>query len=61
MLPATCIYVYTGSNVPSLTTLAEQGVSGIVSLPLVLGLTLLGLFPLAMKKFAARLAKSHAV
>ena len=61
MLPATCIYVYTGSTVPSLTTLAEQGIQSILTVPLVLGLTLLGVFPLVMKKIAARWVKSRNV
>lgn len=49
MLPGTLAYVYAGSQVPDLQTLAERGVSSILSLPLLAGFVLLGLFPLAVR------------
>jgi hypothetical protein len=51
--------VYTGSAVPGLEHFAQQGIRGIVTLPLVIGLTLLGLCPLAMKKLAQRWSRSR--
>ncbi len=54
MLPATFLYTYTASKVPSLEQLAEAGVSSIITPGLLLGLTLLAFFPLAMRKLLAR-------
>jgi uncharacterized membrane protein YdjX (TVP38/TMEM64 family) len=53
MLPGTAVYVYAGSSVPSLQTLADAGV-GAVFTPaqlsrLVLAFALLGLFPLVVR------------
>jgi uncharacterized membrane protein YdjX (TVP38/TMEM64 family) len=50
MLPATCLYTYTASTVPSLEQLAQRGARGIVTPQLLVGLTLLALFPLAMRR-----------
>jgi len=50
MLPGTCVYVYAGSSVSSLETLRDQGVAGLVTWQLLLAFTLLGLFPLIVKK-----------
>lgn len=50
MLPGTCVYVYAGSSVSSLETLRDQGVSGLVTWQLLLAFTLLGLFPLIVKR-----------
>ena len=55
MLPGTCVYVYAGSRVPSLQTLAEQGAGGILDWQLLVAFALLGLFPLAVKKIVDRL------
>jgi uncharacterized membrane protein YdjX (TVP38/TMEM64 family) len=49
MLPATCLYTYTASTVPSLDHLAQTGVRGILTPQLLLGLTLLALFPLVTR------------
>lgn len=54
MLPATCIYTYTASRVPSLEQLAREGAGAILTPQLAIGLTLLGLFPLVVKKFVPR-------
>ena len=61
MLPGTMVYVYVGSRVPNLQTLADQGVHAIFSTrqmaQILSGLALLGLFPLVvrglMKRFTA--------
>ena len=50
MLPGTIAYVYAGSTIPDLKTLAESGVGGILSPQLIAAFIALGLFPLAVKK-----------
>ena len=57
MFPATCVYVYAGASVPSLSTLSEQGMQSILSTQLVVAFTLLGLSPLAIKKLTILLKK----
>jgi uncharacterized membrane protein YdjX (TVP38/TMEM64 family) len=54
MLPGTSIYVYAGASVGDLETLRQKGLSGILTWQLAIALTLLGLFPLIIKR--ARLA-----
>ena len=54
MLPATCIYIYAASKVPSLKQLAEKGVGEIFSLELIVALGLLGIFPLVVKWIVGR-------
>lgn len=53
MLAGTSVYVYAGSSVPSLQTLAEQGINAIFTptqvTQIVIALALLGLFPLAVR------------
>jgi len=49
MLPATCLYVFTGSQLPSLAAVADGRVGDILTWPLILGLVLLGCFPLVVK------------
>ena len=50
MLPGTLVYVYAGSSVPSLQTLAEEGLGAVFStgqwIRLLIAFALLGLFPL---------------
>ena len=50
MLPGTCVYVFAGSSVPDLATLAEQGAQGILSTKLIVAFAILGVFPLAVRK-----------
>ncbi|WP_207310206.1 TVP38/TMEM64 family protein [Rubinisphaera italica] len=50
MLPGTAVYVYAGASVPELATLAEQGVSGILSPQLMVAFVLLGVMPLLLRK-----------
>jgi len=50
MLPGTTVFVYAGSSVPDLQTLARNGVGGILSTNVLIAFVLLGLFPLAVKK-----------
>lgn len=54
MLPGTAVFVYAGSSVPNLTTLADQGVQGILSPQLLAAFALLGLMPLVLKKLVQR-------
>ncbi len=55
MLPGTAVFVYAGSSVPNLTTLAEKGVGGILTPQLIVAFVLLGIFPLIVKKVMQRL------
>lgn len=50
MLPGTCVYVYAGASVNSLERLRDEGVSGLVTWQLLLAFSLLGLFPLIVKR-----------
>ena len=50
MLAGTAVYVYAGSSVPDLNTLAEQGTSGILTPKLLAAFVALGLFPLVARK-----------
>lgn len=58
MLPSSAIFVYTGSSVPSLKALADQGVAGILTTNTLAALILLGVFPIlarfAMKRFSTK-------
>ncbi len=58
MLPGTLVYVYAGSRVPDLETLARDGAGAVFSGPQLLQLTLalglLGVFPLVAKKVVDR-------
>ena len=49
MLPATCLYVFTGSQLPSLDVVARGEVGEILTWPLIIGLVLLGCFPLVVR------------
>ncbi len=50
MLAGTFVFVYAGSSVPDLNTLAQQGTGGILTPQLFIAFAILGLFPLAVKK-----------
>jgi uncharacterized membrane protein YdjX (TVP38/TMEM64 family) len=54
MFPGTIVFVYAGSSVPDLATLAEQGAAGILRPQLLAAFFVLGLFPLVAKKLVAR-------
>ncbi len=60
MFPGTAVYVYAGSSVPNLATLAEKGVQGILSPQLLVAFVLLGLMPLVLKKLVQRLRPAPA-
>jgi uncharacterized membrane protein YdjX (TVP38/TMEM64 family) len=60
MLPGTLVYVYAGSQFPTLKTLAEQGTGGILTPQLIAAFVLLGLFPLCAKKIAGTLKRKRA-
>ena len=59
MLAGTAVYVFAGSRVPNLQTLAEDGVTSVIEPPRLILLTiafaLLGLFPLMIKLIRNRL------
>ena len=50
MLPGTAAYVYAGSTVPNLTTLAEEGVGSVLSWQLIVAFVVIGVLPLAIKR-----------
>lgn len=54
MIPGTAVYVYAGSSVPNLATLAEKGAKGILSPQLIVAFALLGLVPLILRKAMQR-------
>ena len=54
MLPGTAVFVYAGSQFPSLQVLAEKGAKGIISPQLIVAFVILGLFPLVLKKVMNR-------
>ena len=51
MLPGTAVYVYAGSSVPNLATIAEKGAQGILTPQLFVAFALLGVVPLVIKRF----------
>lgn len=55
MLPGTAAYVYAGSTVPSLQSLADDGVGSILSWQMLLAFAIMGILPLAIKKIVTRL------
>ena len=55
MLPGTAVYVYAGSQFPSLQKLNESGGAGILTPQLLAAFVLLGVFPFIVKKLMARL------
>ncbi len=50
MLPGTAAYVYAGSAVPSLATLAKDGVGSVLSWQMLLAFVVIGVLPLAIKR-----------
>ena len=54
MLPGTAVYVYAGSAVPRLETLATDGVGSVLQPQLLGAFVALGLFPLIAKKAIER-------
>jgi uncharacterized membrane protein YdjX (TVP38/TMEM64 family) len=59
MLPGTVVYVYAGSQFPDLQTLAEKGSSRLLTWDLLIAFTLLGVFPIVVKKVIARWKASN--
>lgn len=55
MLPGTAAYVYAGSTVPSLQTLAEEGVGKVLSWQMLLAFAILGILPLLIKRVVSLL------
>lgn len=50
MMPATAAYVYAGASVPSLETLANEGVGNVLSWQLIVAFIAIGLLPLLLKR-----------
>jgi len=54
MLPGTAVFVYAGSQFPTLQKLAEQGAGGILTPQLIVAFIVLGTFPIVVKKLMAK-------
>ena len=50
MLPGSAAYVYAGSTVPSLETLAKDGVGSVLSWQMLVAFVVIGVLPLAIKR-----------
>lgn len=59
MLPGTIAFVYAGSTLPSINTLAEKGAKGVLDWRLFLAFAILGLLPLYLKKLVSSRRKSQ--
>lgn len=59
MLPGTIVYVFAGSALPDLQSVAQHGVRGILTWPIILAFTLLGLFPLVVRQIANVVQRSQ--
>ena len=57
MLPGTCIYVYAGTSIGNLETLRDRGLSGILTWQMAIAFTLLGLFPLLIRRLMTFVTK----
>jgi uncharacterized membrane protein YdjX (TVP38/TMEM64 family) len=49
MLPATSLYVFTGAHLPTMEQLKQQGVFGIVTLPIIIVFVVLAVIPLVVR------------
>ena len=62
MLPGTMVYVYAGSRVPNLQTLADKGIHAIFTTgqmaQILSAFALLGLFPLILRQVMKRISRS---
>jgi uncharacterized membrane protein YdjX (TVP38/TMEM64 family) len=54
MLAGTAVYIYAGSQIPSLQVLADHGATGVLKPQILIAFILLGIFPIAVKKIMAR-------
>jgi len=54
MFAGTCVFIYAGSQFPSLRVLAERGAAGILNPQILIAFILLGIFPIAVKKIMER-------
>jgi len=59
MLAGTLVFIYAGSSVPDLNTLARQGTSGILTPKLFAAFAALGFFPLVVKKVMQAVGKNR--
>lgn len=57
MFPGTIVYVYAGSAVPDLKTLAERGAGGVLTPKLLMAFVILGIFPIVIRKIMAVFTK----
>jgi len=55
MLPGTLVFVYTGSQIPGLSELSEEGIQGILSPGLIIALIALAFFPFLVRKILSKI------
>lgn len=55
MLPGSIVFAYAGSQLPTLETLAERGVIGVISPQLILAAVILAALPIAIRLLMRRL------
>ncbi len=53
MLAGTAVFVYAGSQLPSLQKLKEHGAAGVLTPQIIIAFVLLGIFPIAIQKLMA--------
>jgi uncharacterized membrane protein YdjX (TVP38/TMEM64 family) len=65
MFAGTVVYVYAGSSVPNLQTLADEGIHAVFAphqmLQILIAFTLLGVFPLVIRRIARRFLPAKTV
>ena len=57
MLAGTCVFVYAGSAVPNLQSLADRGAGGILTPQLIAAFVFLGVFPLIVRKIVSAMSE----
>ena len=60
MLPGNIVFVYAGTQLPTLSEAAEEGLGGIFSIELIAAFTLVGVFPLIARWVINRIWKKKA-
>lgn len=60
LLPGNLVFVYAGTQLPTLEQFAEQGVEGVVSLELIVAMVVMAVFPLIARWLIRRVwRKTH--
>ena len=59
MLPGNVVFVYAGSQLPTLKTFVDEGIFGVLSPQLILAFTLVGISPIAIRALLRRFGIVH--